>query len=277
MEIDAEPWWKLFNRSEAVGYKKKAGRFSFFSSDGYGWTGTPQDAELAVRELPIRDHANRRLFEGDVMTATWLGRQDAYLVLQDDSGHCYLGSTSGSLVKIPAHEIHRDLYVQRYIGNIFASSGLSADFDKSIRRFQCRDKHYLFDKLAMSAVATGSVVLGGFLQLRLFGAIGPLLTILSLLCGITTYLIIRKTFAQKWMSRGAIFAITPTVSSVTAIGLSLCFSFLLQPVTNDSQAPSWLIASALWTTIFLLCFGAIPITAQLLGFSLLKPVHQNDD
>ena len=35
------------------------------------------------------------------------------------------------------------------------------------------------------------------------------------------------------------------------------------------------LAATLAATLFLLCFGCIPITAQLLGFHNLQPVHQD--
>ncbi len=275
MNIDAEPWWKLFDRQQAVGFKKKAGRFSFFSSDGYGWTGTPKQSDFAVRELPIRDHQNHRLFEGDVVSATWMGRQDAYLMLQDRKGNCHLGSPAGVLVEVSAEEMRRDLHVHRNLGNIFVSQNLQADFDKSIRKFQTLGQSFFGDKLLMSATVTGSVLGGCFVQLQWRGSIGPMVTIICLLSGIFLYLIARKQLADHWMTRGAIFAITPTVSAAAALAVSGFYTFLSRTIPTASDTPAWMVGITLWTTLFLLCFGGIPIIAQVLGFRSLKPVHRD--
>ena len=274
MEIDAEPWWKLFHRDRPVGFKKNSGRFSFFSSDGYGWNGTPKHADLAVRELPIRAHGNHRLFEGDVIAGCWMGRHDTYLVTQDFKGNCFIGTTTGALQDVSVAEIRRDLSVQRNLGNIFVDAGLKADFDKSIRKFQTRGRHFLLDKIFMSATVSGTVLLVGLLQLQLLGAIGPLLTIIGLLSGVLIYLAARKRLEKNWMTRGAILAITPIVSVTVAMTLSLLFWWLMPSSGQDTPQPFW-IAATLAATLFLLCFGCIPITAQLLGFHNLQPVHQD--
>ncbi|MEC7696124.1 MAG: hypothetical protein VYA11_03415 [Planctomycetota bacterium] len=275
MEIDVEPWWKLFDRDQAVGFKKKAGRFAFFSSDGYGWSGTPKKSDLAVCELPIRDCDNHRLFEGDVVAATWMERQDAYVVLQDQQGNCYLGTSSGVLIDVSADEMRRDLAVHRNLGNIFVDRGLQADFDKSIRKFQIQGKSFLRDKILMSLTVTAAVLVGCFLQLQWFGAIGPLMTIVCLLGGIFLYLIARKRTANHWMTRGAIFAITPTVSAAAALAVSGFYSFLARSLPTASDIPGWLVGLTLWATLFLLCFGGIPIIAQVLGFQGIKPVNRD--
>jgi len=274
MEMDAEPWWKLFHRDRPVGFKKNAGRFSFFSTDGDVWNGTPRHVDLAVRELPIRDHDNHRLFEGDVIAGCWMGRQDTYLVTQDRKGNCFIGTTAGALQDVSVAETRRDLFVQRNLGNIFVDAGLKADFDRAIRKLQTRGRHFVFDKIFMSATVSGTVLLTCALQLRLLGAIGPLLTIIGLLSGVLIYLAARNRFAKNWMTRGAVFAITPVVSIAVGTTLSLLFWWLMPSSVQDTRQPFW-IAATLAATLFLLCFGCIPITAQLLGFHKLQPVHQD--
>ena len=277
MELDTEPWWKLFDREETVGYMKKCGRFSFFSADGYGWSGTPKHADFAVREIPGRDQDNHRLFEGDVIVATWMGRQDTYLTLQDREGNSLIGSTGGVLVDVTPEEMRRDLFMERNLGNVFVSPGLKADFDKCIRKFQTRGKSFVLDKFLMSATVTATVLLGCVLQLRWLGGIGPILTIISLLVGIGLYLFTRKCAVQNWMTRGAIFAITPTVSATVALVVSTFFAILMQSPVNSTEPSIWLVVITLWITLFLLCFGAIPITAQFLGFYALDPTHKDTE
>merc|ERR1711978_341862 len=109
----------------------------------------------------------------------------------------------------------------------------------------------------MSGTVTAAVLGGCFLQLYWRGAIGPMLTILCLLGGIFLYLFARRYLANHWMTRGAIFAITPSVSAMTALAVSGFYTFLSQSIPNSSEMPTWLVGLTLWATLFLLCFGAI--------------------
>ena len=61
-----QPWVGLFRGGKAVGFARQSSATRLYSSDGYGWSGTPITSDYEAPQVPFR-LGSARIFHGDLV------------------------------------------------------------------------------------------------------------------------------------------------------------------------------------------------------------------
>ena len=247
-ERDPSPWRRLFSHGEAVGFIRNVGPTSFYSVDGYGWSGVviPHDAQ--ANQTAFRDLADRRVFIGDLVTMRIDADRDDLgqrVVLTDEThGVIFIDPRTG-LVNC-CHEIWpppRRPQINAVEGSIYEDGFLFAQIVPlalaARNRLRAPHSEAIFDGLI---IALG-IGLAGFVQWLCLGEMGPILPMLG--GQLAAALLVKRATHQNalWLNRKRLLGLAPRVGLVLGVILSLVYALLVflgvGGLANGQEGIAW--------------------------------------
>ena len=183
----AQPWVGLFLKGKAVGFARQSSATRLYSSDWYGWSGTPIVSDYEAAQVPFRLGSDR-IFHGDlVRIPSRSGGQSVVqrIVCLTPGGHVVLIDPDSGR----ADYLH-DLWpppstarVHERLGSVLHDPRLRQRLRREAYGAETGGIHTRFRALAVTASITLGLSLISALQWTLVGHVGPVSAMLGGLVG----------------------------------------------------------------------------------------------
>jgi hypothetical protein len=182
-----QPWVGLFREGQAVGFARQSSATRLYSSDGYGWSGTPILSDYEARQVPFR-LGSARIFHGDlVRIPPHSGGQSMVerIVCLTPRGRVVLIDPDSER----ADYLH-DLWpppstarVHERLGSVLNNAQLRRRLSREARGAETGGVHRRWRALAVTGSIAFGLSLTSALQWALVGHVGPVSAMLGGLLG----------------------------------------------------------------------------------------------
>lgn len=234
---DPPRWSRLLLDGAPVGYIREMGGTTLYSSDGYGWSGTPIEFDTRVPDTRLRDVTRGRIYHGDVVRMALSEAQPTLVevVVLEHPQH-------GTLIWQPRHDrVHaldqlwppplRPTTLHR-VGHLSERPQDAALVPAVLKAWRPLDPTARIDstRLALSSVAGGLASIA--LQWLIMGAVGPMATWLGAqIAALLFFWTQRATRPSRAVMLGAAAwaALKAGVLSASLAGVAIVSGWLVVP------------------------------------------------